>query len=187
VLFIVLVIARRFRSRAILELENLALRHQLQVLRRQQPGRPLLFAIDRLLWVGLYRIWPRCLDAMVLVKSATVIQWQRQGFRLFLTVALEIRTAVSGARGSQSDSADEQRQPALGSAPNSWRAAQPQYRDQPSYGRQVDGATKRYAVADLAQLPAQSELQVSGHRHVCRDVHIVSAALSHSHRRPPSA
>ena len=38
---IVSVIARRFRNRAVLELENLALRHQLHVLRRQRPGRPL--------------------------------------------------------------------------------------------------------------------------------------------------
>jgi transposase InsO family protein len=76
-------VARRLRSRAAVELENLALRHQLQVLRRQRPGRPRLFAIDRLLWVWLYRLWPRCLDAMVLVKPATVVQWHRQGFRLF--------------------------------------------------------------------------------------------------------
>ena len=67
---IVSVIARRFRGRAVLELENLALRHQLHVLRRQRPGRPRLFTIDRLLWVWLYRIWPRCLDAMVLVKPS---------------------------------------------------------------------------------------------------------------------
>jgi putative transposase len=80
---IVAAIARRFRSRAVLELENLALRHQLHVLRRQRPGRLRLFAIDRLLWVWLYRWWPRCLDTMVLVKPATVVQWHRQGFRLF--------------------------------------------------------------------------------------------------------
>src|ERR1700736_6369406 len=80
---IVAVVARRFRSRAVVELENLALRHQLRVLRRQRPGRPRLFAIDRLLWVWLYRLWPRCLDTMVLVKPATVVQWHRQGFRLF--------------------------------------------------------------------------------------------------------
>jgi Integrase core domain len=73
----------RFRSRAVVELENLALRHQLHVLRRQRPGRPRLLRIDRLLWVLLYRLWPRCLDVMVLVKPATVIQWHRQGFRLF--------------------------------------------------------------------------------------------------------
>jgi putative transposase len=81
--FIVAVVARRFRSRAVVELENLALRHQLRVLRRQRPGRPRLFAIDRLLWVWLYQLWPRCLDTMVLVKPATVVQWHRQGFRLF--------------------------------------------------------------------------------------------------------
>src|SRR5271165_5743621 len=80
---IVSVVARRLRSRAAVELENLALRHQLHVLRRRRPGRPRLFTIDRLLWIWLYRIWPRCLDAMVLVKPATVVQWHRQGFRLF--------------------------------------------------------------------------------------------------------
>ena len=80
---IVSVFARRFRSRAVLQLENLALRHQLHVLRRQRPGRPRLFTIDRLLWVWLYRLWPRCLDTMMLVKPATVIQWHRQGFRLY--------------------------------------------------------------------------------------------------------
>ena len=73
----------RFRSRAVVELENLALRHQLHVLRRQRPGRLRLFAIDRLLWVLLYRLWPRCLEAMVLVKPTTVIKWHRQGCRLF--------------------------------------------------------------------------------------------------------
>jgi putative transposase len=30
----------------------------------------------------LYRIWPRALNAMVLVNPATVIQWHRKGFRL---------------------------------------------------------------------------------------------------------
>ena len=81
--FIGSVLVRRFRSRAVLELENLALRHQLHVLHRQRPGRPRLFAIDRLLWVLLYRSWPRCLEVMVLAKPATAIQWHRQGFRLF--------------------------------------------------------------------------------------------------------
>ena len=65
--FIVSVLARRFRRPVVLELEVLALRHQLHVLRRERPGRPRLFAIDRLFWVWLYRLWPRCLEAMVLV------------------------------------------------------------------------------------------------------------------------
>jgi hypothetical protein len=73
----------RFRSRAVVELENLALRHQLHVLRRKRPGRLRLFTFDRLLWVLLYRLWPHCLEVMVLVKPTTVVQWHRQGFRLF--------------------------------------------------------------------------------------------------------
>src|SRR5665811_542834 len=73
----------RFRSRASLELELLALRHQVTVLRRQRPGRLRLFCADRLLWVWLYRVWPQALNAMLLVKPATVVQWHRQGFRLY--------------------------------------------------------------------------------------------------------
>ncbi len=72
-----------FEKGQALELEVVALRHQLAVLRRQRPGRPQLSSIDRLLWVWLYRLWPGCLKVMVLVKSATVVQWHRQGFRLY--------------------------------------------------------------------------------------------------------
>jgi putative transposase len=73
----------RLQSRAELELEVIVLRHQLAVLRRQRPGRPWLRSFDRLLWVWLYRAWPRCLDLMVLVKPGTVIEWHRRGFRLY--------------------------------------------------------------------------------------------------------
>jgi transposase InsO family protein len=73
----------RVRSRASLELEVVALRHQVTVLRRQRPGRPRLFSTDRLLWVWLYQLWPQVLDALVLVKPATVIGWHRKGFRLY--------------------------------------------------------------------------------------------------------
>jgi putative transposase len=71
----------RFRSRAALELKLVALQHQLAVLRRQRPIRPQLSSLDRLLWVLLYRIWPKVIDAMVLVKPATVVEWHRKGFR----------------------------------------------------------------------------------------------------------
>jgi hypothetical protein len=46
----------------------------LSVLHRQRPGRPQLSSLDRLLWVWLYRIWPQVIDAMILVKPATVVQ-----------------------------------------------------------------------------------------------------------------
>jgi RHS repeat-associated protein len=46
-----------FRSRAALELENLALRHQIGVLQRSAKKRLRLTPMDRLLWVWLSRIW----------------------------------------------------------------------------------------------------------------------------------
>jgi hypothetical protein len=73
----------RVRHRAALELELVALRHQVAVLRRQRPGQLRLFSTDRLLWVWLYRVWPQVLNAMVLVKPAIVVQWHRKGFRLY--------------------------------------------------------------------------------------------------------
>jgi hypothetical protein len=80
---------RRFHTRLpassprLLGLELIALRHQVSVLRRQRPGRIWLFSTDRLLWVWLYRVWPQVLNAMVLVKPATVVQWHRKGFRTY--------------------------------------------------------------------------------------------------------
>jgi hypothetical protein len=42
-----------FRSRAVLELENMALRHQIRVLKRSTRKRPKLTPVDRLFWVVL--------------------------------------------------------------------------------------------------------------------------------------
>jgi hypothetical protein len=67
-------LACRFRSRAEMELEVVALRRQLAVPRRQRPGRIRLSPVDRLLWVWLYRLWPHCLNVIVLVKPGTVLQ-----------------------------------------------------------------------------------------------------------------
>jgi putative transposase len=78
---LVSVLSFRFRSRASLELELVAQRHQL--LRRQRPRRLRFHSADRLLWVCLYRVWPRVLDALVLVKPATVVKWHRRGFQIY--------------------------------------------------------------------------------------------------------
>ena len=80
---VVSILVFRVRSRAALELKLVALQHQLAVLRRQRPGRPQLSSLDRLLWMLLYRIWPQIIDAMVLVKPATVVEWHRKGFRFY--------------------------------------------------------------------------------------------------------
>jgi transposase InsO family protein len=72
-----------FRSRASLEIEILALRHQLNILRRKSPKRPILGSIDRLIFVGLYGLAPDVLGALAIVRPETVIRWHRSGFRLY--------------------------------------------------------------------------------------------------------
>src|SRR5712692_9050156 len=73
------------RTRAVLQLEILGLRHQLGVLRRSSRKRPRLTPTDRILWAWLSRVWLDWPAALVIVKPETVIAWHRQGFRLFWT------------------------------------------------------------------------------------------------------
>ncbi len=73
-----------FRSRAALQAELFALRHQLRVLERQRVGKPVrLRNSDRLLWVWLSRVLPGWRRALVLVQPETVLRWHRQGFRRY--------------------------------------------------------------------------------------------------------
>ncbi|MFK7988697.1 MAG: hypothetical protein AB8I08_21940, partial [Sandaracinaceae bacterium] len=73
-----------FMARRDLALENLALRQQLSVLRRQVTrARPT--KMDRAFWVMLSRLWDRWADSLVFVKPETVIRWHRKGFALFWT------------------------------------------------------------------------------------------------------
>jgi hypothetical protein len=61
------------RSRAALQAEILALRHQLNVLRRKSPKRLAVGNVDRLLFVGLYRFSPKVIDALEILKPETVV------------------------------------------------------------------------------------------------------------------
>ena len=67
-----------------LALENLALRQQLAVYKRTLP-RPKLRTVDRLLWVGLARVWTSWRQALVIVSPDTVLRWQRRRFREYWT------------------------------------------------------------------------------------------------------
>jgi putative transposase len=71
-----------FRSRAALQFEILALRHQLGVL-QLSVKRPKLTPADRLLWAWLCALWNDWQSSVFIVKAATVIGWHRKGFRLF--------------------------------------------------------------------------------------------------------
>jgi putative transposase len=92
------------RSTAV-TLENVALRHQLMILRRSLP-RPRLRRHDRILWVCLSRLWANWRSSLLIVQPATVVAWHRQGFRLYWRwksrrrppgrppIDLEIRTLI---------------------------------------------------------------------------------------------
>ncbi len=71
-----------FVSQAALAAENLALRQQLLIFKREKP-RPRLRRRDRLFWVLLTRLWNDWRSALVIVQPATVCRWHRAGFRLF--------------------------------------------------------------------------------------------------------
>jgi hypothetical protein len=77
-------VSAALKSRTTLQLENLALRHQLGVLRRSVK-RPKLTSVDRLLWAWLCGVWIDWQSSLVIVKPETVIAWHRKGFRLFWT------------------------------------------------------------------------------------------------------
>src|SRR6516165_3930159 len=78
-------LASIFRSRAVLGLEILALRHQIGVLKRSAVKRPKLTIGDRLLWICLSRLWRNWRSTLAIVKPETVVAWHRAGFRLLWT------------------------------------------------------------------------------------------------------
>jgi putative transposase len=68
-----------------IELENLALRHQIGVPHRSVRRRPKLTPLDRLLWVWLFATWSDWRSALAIVQPETVIAWHRKSFGLFWT------------------------------------------------------------------------------------------------------
>jgi len=92
------------RTHAELQIEIIALRHQLKVLQRNI-RRPRLHSADRWLWILLARFWRNWRSALVIVKPETVINWHLQGFRLYWawksrrrsgrpTIAAEVRQLI---------------------------------------------------------------------------------------------
>mgnify|MGYP003983003441 FL=1 len=74
--------ARKLNVIAYLTAENLALRHQLIVLKRSH-NRPQLKERDRVFWKVLSNVWPSWRDSLVIVQPATVIRWHRRAFKLY--------------------------------------------------------------------------------------------------------
>ncbi len=85
-IFIVSLGARALRAmcrrRADLVIENLALRQQVTVLKKERP-RPPLEDVDRAFWVALRESWPAWATRSVIVKAGTVAEWNRARFRRY--------------------------------------------------------------------------------------------------------
>ena len=77
-------VARSFRSRRDLFLENLALRQQLAVVKERRP-QPRFSSSNKLFWVILRRLWTGWKRPLVAVQPETVVQWHRAGFKLYWT------------------------------------------------------------------------------------------------------
>lgn len=106
------VVSSMVKSRAALQLENIALRHQIGVLQRSAKKRLLLNHADRLFWVALSRTWAEWRSALKIVKPDTVIAWHRNAFRKFWTwqsAAWLARTAGDLSRYLRADPPHEQR------------------------------------------------------------------------------
>ena len=65
-----------------LALENLALRQQMAVLKKENP-RPRVTLFDRLSWVWMFGCWAGWKDTLIIVNPETVIGWHRRGFRIY--------------------------------------------------------------------------------------------------------
>ena len=76
-------LASPFKSKCQLEAENVVLRHQIIVLRRQMRGRVRVTNLDRFFLVQLYRWFPLILRVLAIVQPETVFRWHRAGFRSY--------------------------------------------------------------------------------------------------------
>jgi hypothetical protein len=79
---LVAVVIDRFKSRRRLEIENLYLRHQLNIALRQ-PRRLRLRVTDRALLAWMTRLWPDLLSLSRVVRPDTILRWHRAGFRAY--------------------------------------------------------------------------------------------------------
>jgi hypothetical protein len=74
-------VANPFRSRRRVEIENLFLRHQLNIALRRAPHRLRPRTSDRTLLVLMTWLWPGLIGLSRVVQPDTILRWHRAGFR----------------------------------------------------------------------------------------------------------
>jgi transposase InsO family protein len=75
--------ANLFKPQRRLEIENLFLRHQLNIALRGAPHRLRLRGSDRALLVWMTWLWPSLLGLSRVVQPDTILRWHRAGFRAY--------------------------------------------------------------------------------------------------------
>ena len=78
-----ILVANLIKSRQRLEIENLFLRHQLNIALRPAPHRLRLGNSDRALMVWLTWLWPSLIGLALVVEPDTILRWHRAGFRAY--------------------------------------------------------------------------------------------------------
>src|SRR3982074_235308 len=151
-------IASIFRTRAALQTEVFALRHQLAVLHANPPRRLRLKRSDRLLWVLLSRFWRDWRRCLQIVSTRDGRRLAPQSFRLVLDQEITTPPRKTGhsCGDSRLDSSHEPSEPAVGSTPHSRRTAQVGDQDGAIDGGQISAPTMEAAFADLASLSGES-------------------------------
>src|SRR5438132_1927156 len=76
-------VADLLKSRRRLEIENLFLRHQLNIVLRRSPQRLRLRSSDRALLGCMTRVWPSLLGLARVVQPDTIVRWHRARFRAY--------------------------------------------------------------------------------------------------------
>jgi putative transposase len=84
---------RFLRSCQSLLIENLALRQQLAVFKRQH-SRPRLTPSGKIFWVLLRRFWSSWKAALIVVTPEAVVRWHRSGFQLYWRFLSRMRKPV---------------------------------------------------------------------------------------------
>jgi len=80
---LVMFVVNPFRSRRRLEIENLFLRHQLNIALRRAPHRLRLRTSDRTLLILMTWLWPSLIGLCRIVQPETILRWHRAGFRTY--------------------------------------------------------------------------------------------------------
>src|SRR6187455_2142776 len=137
--------------------------------------------------VGLFRSRASLEAEILILRHQLNIQRRQSPKRLNfstldqIVLALEIealRRPADGAAGNtRADPRDEYRQSTLGSATNSWRAAQARHRNRTDQRGQVYGQAEMSAIPGLEDVPPQSCRRHRGDGSVRRTDDLISLAL----------